>query len=257
MIAALLRQEVRALLRARRTRLAVGIVLYAVLGAPFLLAKPPPHVAEAAATWFSGDDPAFSLFLFIWTDLALNKLSAILGVVLAGGIIREEQARGLLPLLWAKPITRTEYYLVKLAAAAIVFTLLIGGAGLLGLALFPWQIAGFRAGPFLVVSGVHLVGALFAVTFSGALAVLIRRRLGAMLTSLMVLMLLVGGAFLGFYNPAWADYTVVNPFSHAVWLLGHLDDLSAATVVRPLLVLLAIHAATITLGALAVRRVEA
>ena len=51
MIAGLVRREVRALLRARRTRLAAGIVLYAVVGAPVLLAKPPPHVAEAAATW--------------------------------------------------------------------------------------------------------------------------------------------------------------------------------------------------------------
>lgn len=256
MIAALLRQEVRALLRARRTRLAAGIVLYAVLGAPFLLAEPPPHVAEAAATWFSGD-PAFALFLFIWTDLALNKMAAILGVVLAGGIVREDQARGLLPLLWAKPITKTQYYLVKLAAAAIVFTLLVGGAGLLGLVLFPWQVAGFRAWPFLLVSAVHLVGALFAVTLSGALAAVIPRRLTAMLTSLMVLMLLVGTAFLGFYNPAWAGWAAVNPFYQAVWLLGQLDALTIAAVLRPLAILLVVHAVTVTFGALAVRRVEA
>ena len=215
MIPALLRQEVRALLRARRTRLAAGIVLYAVLGAPFLLAKPPPHVAEAAAEWFSGD-PAFALFLFIWTDLALNKMAAILGVVLAGGIVREDQTRGLLPLLWAKPIGKAEYYLVKLAAAAIVFTLLLGGA-----------------------------------------ALLVPRRLTAMLTSLVLLMLLVGTAFLGFYNPAWAGWAAVNPFYQAVWLLGQLDALTLAAVLRPLAILLVVHAVTVAFGALAVRRVEA
>ncbi len=256
MIPALLRQEVRALLRARRTRLAAGIVLYAVLGAPFLLAKPPQHVAEAAATWFSGD-PAFALFLFIWTDLALNKMAAILGVVLAGGIVREDQARGLLPLLWAKPIGKAQYYLVKLAAAAIVFTLLLGGAALLGLALFPWQVAGFRAAPFLLVSLVHLVGALFAVSLSGLVALLVPRRLTAMLTSLVLLMLLVGTAFLGFYVPAWAGWAALNPFYQAVWLLGQLDVLSLAVAARPLAILLLVHAVTVALGALAVRRVEA
>ncbi len=255
MIAGLVRREVRALLRARRTRLAAGIVLYAVVGAPVLLAKPPPHVAEAAATWFSGD-PAFALFLFVWTDLALNKLAAILGVVLAGGIVREDQARGLLPLLWAKPISRSQYYLVKLAAAAIVFTLLVGGAGLVGLAVFPSFVEGFRAGPFLVVSAIHLIGALFAVTLSGAIATLIPRRLTAMLTSLVVLMLLVGTAFLGFYNPAWSGYVAINPFYQAVWLLGQLDDLTVTAALRPLVVLLPLHAAVIAVGALAVRRID-
>lgn len=255
MIAGLIRREVRALLRARRTRLAAGIVLYAVIGAPFLLARPPAHVAEAAATWFSGD-PAFALFLFVWTDLALNKMAAILGVVLAGGIVREDQARGLLPLLWAKPISRAQYYLVKLAAAAIVFALLLGGAGLLGLLLFPLRVEGFRAGPFVIVSAIHLIGALFAVTLSGAIATVIPRRLTAMLTSLVVLMLLVGTAFLGFYNPAWADYVALNPFYQAVWLLGQLDDLTVATALRPLAVLLPLHAAVVAFGALAVRRID-
>lgn len=256
MSAAMIAHEVRALLRARRTRLAAGIVLYAVVGAPFLLAKPPPHVAAAATEWFHASDPAFALFLFVWTDLALNKLAAVLGVVLAGGIVREEQARGLLPLLWAKPITPTRYFLAKLAAAAIVFGMLLGGAALLGLVLFSWQIAGFRAGPFLIVSGVHLVGALFAVVLSATVAVLVPRRLTAMLTSLMILLVLVGSAFIGFYNPAWADYAAVNPFYHAVWLLGHIDDLTLAHVLRPIAILLALHAVVVAIGVAAVRRIE-
>ncbi len=256
MSAALIAHEVRALLRARRTRLAAGIVLYAVVGAPLLLARPPSHVVAAATEWFHGDDPAFSLFLFVWTDLALNKLSAVLGVVLAGGIIREEQARGLLPLLWAKPITPTRYFLSKLAAAAIVFAMLLGSAALIGLVLFPSQVAGFRPGPFLVVSGVHLVGALFAVVLSATVAVLVPRRLTAMLTSLMILMLLVGCAFIGFYNPAWADYVGFNPFYQAVWLLGHIDALTLAHVLRPLAILLVVHTVVTAVGVVAVRRVE-
>lgn len=256
MSAALIGHEVRTLLRARRTRLAAGIVAYAVLGAPFLLSRPPPHVAAAATEWFHASDPAFALFLFVWTDLALNKLAAVLGVVLAGGIIREEQARGLLPLLWAKPITPTRYFLSKLAAAAIVFSMLLGGAALIGLVLFSWQIAGFRPGPFLVVSGVHLLGALFAVVLSGTVAVLVTRRLTAMLTSLMVLMLLVGCAFIGFYNPAWADYVAINPFYQAVWLLGHIDGLTLAHVARPIAIVLVVHAVVVAVGVAAVRRIE-
>ncbi len=256
MSAAMVGHEVRALLRARRTRLAIGIVLYAVVGAPFLLAKPPPHVAAAATEWFHASDPAFALFLFIWTDLALNKLAAVLGVVLAGGIVREEQSRGLLPLLWAKPITRARYFLVKLAAAAIVFSMLLGGAALIGLVLFPWQIAGFRPVPFLIVSGVHLFGALFAVVLSATVAILVPRRLTAMLISLMLLMLLVGSAFIGFYNPAWADYAAINPFYHAVWLLGHIDGLTVAHVLRPIAILLGVHTVFIAIGVAAVRRIE-
>ena len=257
MSAGLIGHEVRALLRARRTRLAVGLVLYGVIGAVFLLARPPAAVAAAATEWFHGRDPAFALFLFVWTDLALNKLAAILGVVLAGGIVREDQARGLLPLLWAKPITPARYFLGKLAAAAIVFTMLLGGAALIGLLVFPWQVAGFRAGPFLVVSGVHLVGALFAVVLSATVAVLISRRLTAMLTSLMILLMLVGSAFIGFYNPAWADYAALNPFYHAVWLLGHVDDLTLAHVARPLTIILVTHAIVVAVGVVAVRRIEA
>lgn len=253
---ALLGPEVRALLRARRTKLAAGLLLYALLAAPVLLTNPPPHVAAAAGQWFSGD-PAFALFMFVWTDLALNKLAAVVGVVLAGGIVREEQARGLLPLLWAKPITPARYFLTKLAAAAIVFALLFAAAAALGLALFPWRVAGFQPLAFLVVSAVHLLGALFAVVLSATVAVLIPRRLTAMLTSFVVLMLLVGSAFIGFYNPAWAGWAAINPFYHAVWLLGHLDALTAATVLRPVAILLVVHLLVAGAGVLAVRRVEA
>lgn len=256
MTAALIWPEVRALLRARRTRLAAGLLLYALLAAPVLLANPPPHVSAAAAEWFSGD-PAFALFLFIWIDLALNKLAAVVGVVLAGGIVREEQARGLLPLLWAKPITPGAYFLVKLGAAAIVFALLFATAAALGLLLFPWRVAGFQPLAFLVVSGVHMLGALFAVVLSATVAVLVPRRLTAMLTSLMLLMLLVGSAFLGFYNPAWAGWAAINPFYHAVWLLGQLDALTVAVVLRPVAILLVIHVLVTGVGVLAVRRVEA
>lgn len=257
MIAALLRHELRALLRARRTRLAAGLLAYAVLGAPVLLARPPEHVVAAAATWFRADDPGFALFLFVWLDLALNKLAAVLGVVLAGGVLREDQARGVLPLLWSKPITRGQYYLAKLGAAALVFSLFFALAAVLGLALFPLQLPGFRALPFLVVSAVHLLGALVAVTLSALLAVVIPRRLTAMLTSLVVLVLLVGTAFLGFYNPAWAGWADLNPFYHAVWLMGHIDNLDPALVLRPLAFLLPLHAALVGLGLRAIRRVEA
>ena len=48
------------------------------------------------------------------------------------------------------------------------------------------------------------------VMLSATVAVLIPRRLTAMLTSLMILLMLVGSAFIGFYNPAWADYAAIK-----------------------------------------------
>ncbi len=257
MILRLIRHETRALLRARRVRLAAGLVAYALLAAPVLLARPPAHVVAAAAAWFRAADPELALFLFIWVDLALNKLAAVLGVILAGGVVREDQSRGLLALLWSKPITRAQYYLAKVAAAALVLALFLGGAALVGLLVFPPQIPAFRALPFLVVSAVHLVGALFAVTLSALVAALIPRRIVALLVSLVILMLLVGTAFIGFYNPDWAGYAELNPFYHAVWLLGHLGDLRPGLILRPVAILVTLHAVMLGLGVLAVRRIEA
>lgn len=256
MSAGLLWQETRALLRSRRAKLAAGILLYSLVAAPFLLTRPPPEVAAAVSTWFRSEDPRFAMFLFIWMDLVLNKVAAITGVVLAGSIILDDDARGLLPLLLAKPVTRAEYFLTRLGAAAIVFALLFAGAALAGLAMFPARVPGFRPGVFLAASAVHLLGALFAVVLSGAMAVWVRRRLPAMLASMFVLLALVGTAFLGFYNPAWAGYVQVNPFSHAVSVLGHLDALRPADLLRPAALLIPTHAAVAALGALRVRRLE-
>ena len=67
--------DYRAALGERKVWFAVGIFAYAVLSLPVLLARPPPHVSNAMETWFGARDP-FTLFMFMWTDLAMNKLIA-------------------------------------------------------------------------------------------------------------------------------------------------------------------------------------
>ncbi|EYF04737.1 hypothetical protein [Chondromyces apiculatus] len=256
MSASLLLAETRTLLRARRTKLSAGLLLYAVIAVPFLLARPPAEVVSAVARWFPSRDPAFALFLFVWFDLGLNKLAALIGVVLAGGIVLDAEAQRMLPIYLAKPITRARYFLTRLGAAAIVFSLLFGGAALAGLLLFPSQVPGFRAPVFLAASALHLLGALSAVVLSGAMAVWVRLRLGAMLSSLVLLFTLIGTAFLGFYAPAWAPALTLNPFSQGVSVLAHIDTLRPADVARPAAILLSMHAAVVALGALRVRRLE-
>ena len=63
-------------------------------------------------------------------------------------------------------------------------------------------------------------------------------------------------AFIGFYNPAWAGPAQLNPYTHAVSILGHIDTLTPMHVLRPIAILLVVHAAVAAIGALAARRVE-
>jgi ABC-2 type transport system permease protein len=69
-------------------------------------------------------------------------------------------------------------------------------------------------------------------------------------------MLLVGAAFLGFYNPAWRTASLVNPISLGVQALGHLDALGPAVLLPPMLALALLTAATVAVGARAVRGME-
>ena len=247
--------DVRATLGERKTLLAAGMVAYAVLTMPILVAKPPEHVLSALKTWFGTSDP-FVLFLFVWTDLAMNKVIAVLGVVLAGGLLIRERETGVLPVLLSKPVSPAAYFLARALSACGVMALLYIGAHLAVAPLIARSMPGFRAGVFFASMSVHLFAAFFAVCFSALMAVLIQRRSLAALVSLLVLFMLVGGAFLGFYNPAWREASFFNPISQGISVLGHVDDLSPGHLMRPIAILLGIDVAVLALGALRVRHLE-
>lgn len=247
--------DMRATFGERKTWLAAGLVLYAVLTMPLLAAKPPEHVLSALKGWFSTSDP-FILFLFIWTDLAMNKLIAVLGVVLAGSLVIRERETGQLAVLLSKPVSPASYFLARTLSACAVMAVLYLGANLAVASLVARSMPGFRAGLFFASMAVHLFAAFFAVCFSALMAVLIRKRALAGLVSLLVLSLLVSLAFMGFYNPAWSGLSFFNPISQGISVLGHLDDLRPGHVLMPIAVLLGINAAVLALGALRVRHLE-
>ncbi len=75
--------DLLARVRARTTWVALAMLAYAVVGLPFLMEKPPPHIEVALGAWFGTAEP-FLLFLYLWTDVAMNKVFGLLAVVLAG-----------------------------------------------------------------------------------------------------------------------------------------------------------------------------
>lgn len=248
--------DFRAALRERKVIVAAGLFAYAVLMVPALLSKPPPHVAAAVSTWFGTDDP-FALFLYLWTDLALNKLLAVVAVVLAGGLVTRERDLHLLPVLWAKPITPARYFLVRAGSALGVMATLYVGAHVVGAPWFACTVEGFRLGAYLVSMLLHLWAALFATALAATVSVLVQRRGLAALVTLLTVFTLIGASFIGFYNPAWASWSLVNPFSLGVQALAHVDDLSLAHVLPALLALVGIVGVTLAIGARSARRMEA
>lgn len=248
--------DYRAALRERKVLLAVGMYGYALLGLPALLSKPPPHMIVAVEGWFGTLDP-FALFLYMWTDIAMNKLLTILAVVLAGGIVTRERDLHILPVLWSKPLSPARYFVMRAVSACGVMATLYVGAHLVGLAWFGVMVEGFRPFTYLASMTLHLGAVLFAAAFAATASVLIPRRGLAMLVVLLVLFTLVGASFLGFYNPAWAGISLLNPFTLGVQALAHLDDLRVVHVLAPLSALVALIVFTLAVGAYAVRRLEA
>ena len=247
--------DMRATLGERKTLLATGMVVYAVLGMPVLVAKPPPHVLSALEAWFGTSEP-FMLFLFIWTDLAMNKVIAVLGVVLAGSLVIRERETGVLQVLLSKPVSPAAYYLARVLSACGVMALLYVGAHLAVAPLIARSVPGFRPGVFFASMSVHLFAAFFAVCWSALVAVLVQRRSLAMLVSLLVLFMLVGLAFMGFYNPAWRQASLFNPITQGVSVLGHVEDIRLRHLVEPIAILSGINALVLALGALRARQLE-
>jgi ABC-2 type transport system permease protein len=247
--------DMRATLGERKTWLAAGMMIYAAISMPVLVAKPPEHVLSALKGWFSTTDP-FILFLFIWTDLAMNKSILILGVVLAGSLLIRERETGQLAVLLSKPVSPASYFLARTLSACAVMAVLYIGTHLAAAPLVARSMPGFRAGLFFASMAVHLFAAFFTVCFSALMSVLIQRRAMAGLVSLLVLSLLVGMAFIGFYNPAWSGFSHFNPITQGISVLGHVDDLRPGHVLTPIAILLGMNAAVLALGALRVRHLE-
>jgi ABC-2 type transport system permease protein len=237
-----------ALLRARRTWLVGALMASAVLAVPLLLSRPPSYVLGGLTSWFGSSD-RFTLFLYLWTDLAMNKLIAITAVVLAGATLVAQRDAGILPILASKPIPLSRLFLAQaLAACAALGTVYIAGH-LLGLAYFARTVEGFRPGVFLVSMALHVHVAFFSVALSATIAVFVARRTLGVLVSLLTLFMLLGSSFIGFYNPAWKSASLVNPYALGVQALAHLPSPRLADLVGPMLGLIAGSSAILALGA--------
>lgn len=247
--------DYRALLRERKVAVAAGLFLYAIVSMPALFSKPPAHVVQAIQQWFGTSDP-FAMFLYMWTDLAMNKLAAVVAVVVAGGLLARERDTGVLPLLLSKPVVPGRYFLVRLASAWAVIATLYVGAHAVGAVVFWRTVEGFRPGLFFASMSLHLFTLLFSAALSAMIAVMMKRRAMAMITSLLVLISLMGASFVGFYQPAWRTASLFNPFTLGVQVLAHLDSLSWHHVAAPMAALIALTLAAAGAGALAVRRIE-
>lgn len=239
-------------LRIFRSRTAILIwllQLYALAMVPFITRKPPPELTLALEAWLGAGSSPAKLLLFAWIDTAMNKFAAIFGPVLAGGIIVDERTRGMLDLFASKPIEARAYYTIKLAAASAMLATFYLAGTVGALLTFPWRTIGFRAGDFLALSSVHFFAALFAVTFSGAMAVTFRSKLAGMLASILILGLLVGLAFLGFYYPAYRAASHLNPFFNGVALIGSIDHYGARRdIALPILLLILFNLAAVAIG---------
>jgi ABC-2 type transport system permease protein len=244
-----------ATLRERKTWLCAALLLYALLAMPVVLARPPAHVRDAIATWF-GDDRPFVIFMYVWIDLAMNKVIAFLPVVLASGIVLRERDTGVLPLLAAKPISLPRLFALRATSACAVMATLHVGTQLLGLVYFSARIQGFRPGAFLAAMSLHLFAAIFATGLSAAIAGWVKRRGASALVGLFVLGALVGLSLIGFYQPAWRTVTLANPITLGALALGDLDGIGPALLVPPMIALGALSAAAIAIGAAGVRRME-
>ncbi|MEV4896555.1 hypothetical protein AB0K48_45065 [Nonomuraea sp. NPDC055795] len=247
-------QEVRTLLRTRRTKIIAAVICYALLAFPIAMQRPPQSMVDLATTWFDGNG-TFTLFMFAYLDLNMNKVAMFAGIILAGGIIADERARGELPLLWSKPVTRARYFLVRLTGAVLLFALIYATVTLIGTVYYPSQVAGFEPLTYLGMATVHLFAASYAVTLAGTMGVLLGRKIPAMLISLLLLGTFVGIAFLPFYTgSAWLGW--LNPFYYGVSLIGQMNTFTPADMLTPIAALLAFHLATAALGAWKVSRQE-
>ena len=89
-------QEYLRIMRGSLAKLITAVMLYTLIAIPFIMERPPKELVDFLAACLGGAGIQSKLILFVWTDAAMNKLAVILGTVLAGGIIVDEKAGGLL-----------------------------------------------------------------------------------------------------------------------------------------------------------------
>jgi ABC-2 type transport system permease protein len=241
--------------RQRRTWIAAAMLAYGVLSMPLVVERPPVHVQDAIAHWF-GDADRFTVFLFIWIDLAMNKIVAFVPVILAGGILLTERDTGLLPVLAAKPLTQGSYFLVRATAACLTMLTLHALTTLGGAVWFSWRIPGFRQGPYLDAMILHAFAAAFATAFTAAVAVGVGRRLPAALVSVSALGSMAGLALIGFYQPQWRLVSYLNPLTLGSLSLSRVHDPSLFALLPAVVALILMTGLTLLLGTRLARRVE-
>jgi ABC-2 type transport system permease protein len=245
-----------ATLRERKTWLGVVIMTYAMFSMPILLERPPEHVRRAITTWFGPADP-FVVFMYVWLDLAMNKVIAFLPVVMASGVVLRERDNRVLPLVASKPISMPRYFALRTISACAVIATLHVGTQLVGAFWFSMRVPGFRVASFLGAMSLHLGAALFATALAAAIAAWVKHRTASALVGFAVLNGMVGLALVGFYQPAWRGVTMLNPITLGSSALGHLESLRVTVIVIPMVALVCITVVTIAIGALGVRRMEA
>jgi ABC-2 type transport system permease protein len=243
-------------LRERKTWLAVVMLASAVLAVPVLLERPPEHVRDAIAAWFSDTDP-FAVFMFVWIDLVMNKVVAFIPVILASGVLLRERDTGVLAVLAAKPIAMSRYFTIRTLSMCAVTLTLYAATQLVGALWFCGRVAGFRPGTFLAAMSLHAFAAVFATAFAATVIVAVGRRGPGVLIALMLLSLLVGLALVGFYQPAWYMATLANPLTLGALALGDLERLRAGVLIPPMFALTGFTGVAIGVGARLARRVEA
>jgi ABC-2 type transport system permease protein len=192
--------------------------------------------------------------MYVWLDLAMNKVIAFLPVVMGSGLVLRERDTRVLPLLASKPLSLPSYFTVRAISACGVIATLHAGAQIAGSVWFSLRVPGFRVVPFFEAMSVHLFAAMFATALAAAIGAWIKHRAASALVGFSVLSGLVGLALIGFYQPAWQRVTMFNPIT-----LGSLalHDLGGGFHVLPMAALVIFTAAAIALGARGVRRMEA
>jgi ABC-2 type transport system permease protein len=243
------REEFFRVLQSRQAALVSAAVIYAMVALPFLLARPHEEMLIALRSWFGESRLDLRFFLFVWFDLVMNKISILIGAVLAAGIITDERSKGMLDIFLSKPVSPRRYFLVKLMAAATVVIVIYLAAVLIGVIRFSYAVNGFDVGIFLLLASVHMLVAVYSVVFGGTMAVCFRNKLTALLTTVMLLAIFVGCAFLGFYDARFRMLSLLNPFYHAVVLIGSIDTLRLTDVLKPVLWLIGFNVVTAMVGA--------
>jgi ABC-2 type transport system permease protein len=243
------REEFFRVLQSRQAALVIAAVIYSMVALPFLLAKPHEEILIALRSWFGESRLDLRFFLFVWFDLVMNKISILIGAVLAAGIIADERSKNMLDIFLSKPVSPRRYFLVKLMAAAAVVIVIYLAAVLVGAIRFSYAVKGFDVGIFLLLASVHMLVAVYSVIFAGTTAVFFRHKLTAMLTTVMMLSIFVGCAFLGFYDPRFRIPSLLNPFYHAVVLIGSIDTVGPTDVMKPVLWLIGFNVVTAMVGA--------